>query len=256
MGGLWKSRELRIDINDVSLYIDGGGYGDFGAEYDPSVLINTNDNGFIAVEMQYRLGAFGYLASDDVKTYGQLNAGLLDQRFALEWVQQHISKFGGDPGRVTVGGESSGAGSVMLHSLAHGGRDSGLFNNLIAASPYSPPIYAYNDTVPSSYYYAFAQQAGCGGGGGDVVQNGSTAAVFECLVAADSETLQYASGNVSEYYGGGQRSFGSWAFVPVVDGEYIQERPATQLGRGAVSGQRILVGVRMPPKRQCDLPVC
>lgn len=109
---------------------DGGGYGDFGAVYDPSVLMNANNNGFIAVEIQYRLGAFGYLASAEVKAKGQLNAGLLDQRFALEWVQKHIAKFGGDPSRVTVGGESSGAGSVMYHALSNGGEDSELFNNV------------------------------------------------------------------------------------------------------------------------------
>lgn len=111
--------------------VDGGGYGDFGALYDPSVLINTNDNGFIVVEIQYRLGAFGFLASEDVKSHGKLNAGLLDQRFALQWVQKYISKFGGDPDRVTVGGESSGAGSVMFHTLAYGGEDDELlFSNV------------------------------------------------------------------------------------------------------------------------------
>lgn len=80
--------------------------------------------------MQYRLGAFGYLSSPDIKENGQLNAGILDQRFALEWVQQHISQFGGDPTRVTLGGESSGAGAVMHHSMAYGGQESNLFNNV------------------------------------------------------------------------------------------------------------------------------
>lgn len=103
--------------------------------------MNTNNNGFITVEIQYRLGAFGYLASADVKANGQLNSGLLDQRFALQWVQQHISKFGGDPSRVTVGGESSGAASAMYHALAYGGRNSSLFNNVRILLPLilSPP---------------------------------------------------------------------------------------------------------------------
>jgi carboxylesterase type B len=91
--------------------------------------MNTNGNGFITVEIQYRLGAFGYLASSDVRNQGQLNVGLLDQRYALQWVQEHIAKFGGDPTRVTVGGESSGAGSIMYLSMAHGGAESNLFNN-------------------------------------------------------------------------------------------------------------------------------
>lgn len=101
-------------------------------------MINTNNNSFIVVEIQYRLGAFGQLASAEVHKHGKLNAGLLDQRFALEWVQKHISRFGGDPTRVTLGGESSGAGSVMYQSLAYGGKESGLFNNVrISKTPNS-----------------------------------------------------------------------------------------------------------------------
>jgi carboxylesterase type B len=110
--------------------IDGGGHSVFGATYDPSVWMNTNDNGFIHVEMQYRLGAFGYLSSQEVKDNGVLNAGLLDQRFAIEWVKKHISKFGGDPERITIGGESSGAGSAMFHALAYGGQETSLFKNV------------------------------------------------------------------------------------------------------------------------------
>lgn len=116
---------------------DGGGYALFGAEYDPSPMMNTNNNGFITVEIQYRLGAFGFLSSSEVKEHGVTNAGLLDQRFALQWVQRHIAKFGGDPKRVTIGGESSGAGAVMLHALAYGGQEFNLFNNVrpLASSP-------------------------------------------------------------------------------------------------------------------------
>lgn len=80
--------------------------------------------------IQYRLGAFGFLASEDVHKHGKTNAGLLDMRFALEWVQSHISKFGGDPTRVTIGGESAGAGAVMLQAMAYGGREDHLFNNV------------------------------------------------------------------------------------------------------------------------------
>ena len=86
-----------------------------------------------------QLGAFGFLAGDDVYKHGTTNAGLYDQYLALQWVQRYISLFGGDPDRVTIGGISSGlfltlicvhilwlislpgAGSVMLQSMAYGG---------------------------------------------------------------------------------------------------------------------------------------
>ena len=93
--------------------------------------MTTNDNGFISVMIQYRLGAFGFLSSEDVKQNGQVNAGLLDQRFALHWVQDYIQKFGGDPKKVTLAGESAGAGSVMLQAMAYGGKqDVTLFDNV------------------------------------------------------------------------------------------------------------------------------
>lgn len=109
---------------------DGGGYSLFGATYDPSILMHDNGNDFVVVEIQYRLGAFGFLASSLIRDRGALNAGLLDQRFALEWVQEHIAKFGGDPARVTIAGESAGAGAVMLQALAYGGKESRLFKNV------------------------------------------------------------------------------------------------------------------------------
>ena len=65
---------------------------------------------FVWVSIQYRLGLFGFLAGRDIYDNGDLNTGLLDQRAALEWVQRHISAFGGDPARVTITGGSAGGG--------------------------------------------------------------------------------------------------------------------------------------------------
>ncbi|KAJ5956434.1 hypothetical protein N7501_010713 [Penicillium viridicatum] len=216
----------------VLLWIHGGGYGLFGAEYDPSEWINTNDNGFIAVMIQYRLGAFGFLSSEGVHKHGKTNAGLLDMRFALEWVQEHIGKFGGNSSRVTIAGESSGAGSAVLQSMAYGGREDHLFNNVIAASPYTTSLYQYDGEVPTNHYQHFAERAGCYHGG-----NISGAAVFDCLVNADTNTLQYASANVSI-----SGAWGTWAFQPVVDGDFIRELPSKQLLKNKVSGKRVLSG--------------
>jgi carboxylesterase type B len=53
------------------------------------------------VSLNYRVGAFGWLAGQDVQRNGDANAGLLDQRAALMWVQKYITKFGGDPNNGT-----------------------------------------------------------------------------------------------------------------------------------------------------------
>lgn len=115
------------------MYIaDGGGYSLFSATgLDPTEFMTTNNNTFISVIIQYRLGAFGFLPGDDVKADGALNAGLLDMNFALQWVQKYIEQFGGDPSRVTIAGESAGAGAVMYQAMAYGGaQDISLFQNV------------------------------------------------------------------------------------------------------------------------------
>ena len=100
---------------------------------DPTELMKQNDNGFISVIIQYRLGAFGFLSSEDVKNGGALNAGLLDMNFALQWVQQYASKFGGDASRVTIAGESAGGAAVLYQSMAYGGKQKdNLFQNVCA----------------------------------------------------------------------------------------------------------------------------
>jgi carboxylesterase type B len=71
----------------VLVWIHGGGYGAGNGQLDFSDLLNTNGNNFVAVAIQYRLGAFGFLASDELDRRGVVNAGLLDQFFALQWVQ-------------------------------------------------------------------------------------------------------------------------------------------------------------------------
>jgi carboxylesterase type B len=77
----------------------------------------------IYVSLQYRLGAFGFLSSADVRENGQANVGLLDQRSALNWVQRNIRAFGGDPAKVTIIGGSAGGSSGELLCLVGGEAD-------------------------------------------------------------------------------------------------------------------------------------
>lgn len=90
----------------VLVWIHGGGYGAGSGRQDLSSILAANNNSFVAVAIQYRLGAFGFLASDEVYRKGVVNAGILDQQFALEWVQKYISLFGGNASQVTIAGES------------------------------------------------------------------------------------------------------------------------------------------------------
>lgn len=130
-----KARKLPVYV-----WIHGGGYGQADGTYDFTEFINANGNKYVVVSMNYRvsnpppwwtpkmtkalqLGAFGFLSSEDVNENGDVNAGLLDQRLSLEWVQKWIHLFGGDKSRVTIFGVSAGGGSVMLHSMANGGTD-------------------------------------------------------------------------------------------------------------------------------------
>ncbi|KAK0291095.1 hypothetical protein LTR35_001816 [Friedmanniomyces endolithicus] len=213
-----------------SIKVEGSG------RQDLTAFINTNDNAFVGVAIQYRLGAFGFLSSDEVYRKGVVNAGLLDQHLALQWVQQYIHQFNGDPTQVTISGESAGGGSVMLQDMAYGGSlGTQLFINSIAASPYLPMQYGYKDWVPSQSYYAFATQAGCAPTT-PYLKNGSTP-IFECLMSKDSATLINASATVSE-----EGSYGNWAFLPVTDGIIVQDLPSRQLGRGKVNGLNMLVG--------------
>ncbi|KAK8127968.1 Carboxylesterase [Apiospora sp. TS-2023a] len=96
----------------VMVWIHGGGFKSGSAS-----MARHNGTSFAAhqdvvvVTLNYRLGPFGFPISPAVPTKEQ-NVGLYDQRFALQWVQDNIASFGGDPARVTIFGESSGATSV------------------------------------------------------------------------------------------------------------------------------------------------
>ena len=197
-------------------------------------MVMTNNHGFIVVVIQYRLGAFGFLSSAELSHFATANAGLYDMHFSLEWIQNYIHLFGGDPSRVTISGESAGGGAVMLQAMAYGGTDgTKYFQNAIVASPYLPMQWDYNDFMPTQSYYLFAQAAGCLNQALDTVNS----TIFECLQAKDSISLQNASAYVT-----GSGKFGTWSFLPVTDGNFLQKRPSEQLLAGDVNGERMLSG--------------
>jgi carboxylesterase type B len=101
----------------VLVYIHGGGYvagskDDFASA---GLLQRAASTGppMVMVSLNYRLGALGFLSGPTVQKDGLANAGLHDQRFALNWIRKNIHLFGGDPEKVTVWGGSAGASSIL-----------------------------------------------------------------------------------------------------------------------------------------------
>ncbi|CAL1544598.1 unnamed protein product [Lymnaea stagnalis] len=113
----------------VYVFIHGGAFfrGN-GNCYDPSTLAAFGE--IIVVTVNYRLGPFGFATTSDDVISG--NMGLWDQHEALKWVNRHIREFGGDPKRVTLGGQSAGSYSALFQALYEGNDD--LFQRVIAQS--------------------------------------------------------------------------------------------------------------------------
>ena len=132
---VWAPRETS-EPRPVLFWIHGGGYtGGSGstAIYDGTPLAA---DGAVVVTINYRLNVFGFLAhpalSAESPHGASGNYGLLDMVAALEWVRDNIAAFGGDPGRVTIFGESAGGGAVMSVMLVP--QAGGLFHGAIAQS--------------------------------------------------------------------------------------------------------------------------
>jgi para-nitrobenzyl esterase len=151
----------RFGLHPVMVWIHGGalvtGESD---DYDATRLVEQGD--VIVVTINYRLGELGFLAHSALTAespdHASGNYGLLDQQEALRWVRRNILLFGGDPGRVTIFGES--AGGLSVHSQLAAPGSAGLFHRAIVESG------AYQLAQPSlataeAFGAAFAAAAGC-----------------------------------------------------------------------------------------------
>jgi para-nitrobenzyl esterase len=126
----------RAEKRPVYVWIYGGGFiGGTGAnpEFDGETLARK---GVVVVTFNYRVGVLGFLATPELSAesgHGASgNYGLLDDIAALQWVQRNIAAFGGDPAKVTIGGQSAGAGSVGFLTMSPLAK--GLFRAGIAQS--------------------------------------------------------------------------------------------------------------------------
>ncbi|GLB44903.1 putative type-B carboxylesterase lipase family protein [Lyophyllum shimeji] len=216
-----------LERKPVVIFIHGGGYQEGNALFvNGQDLVREAGRGVVAVAIQYRLGVFGFLAGSQVKAGGVLNAGLLDQEFAFRWVQEHITKFGGDPNKVTIWGQSAGAGSVLQHVIAHDGKTSPpLFRGAITSSSFVPPQYNYDDPIHETLYNEVVSQTNCA----------SSTDTLNCLRGVDVASLQVTNVNISA-----SALFGTFIFVPVVDGTFITQRATQALKQRKINGNALL----------------
>ena len=117
----------------VMVWFHGGGlFSGESNDYDGSKLVKRGH--VVVVTLNYRVGVFGFLSHPAINDEGHpaINYGIMDQQLALRWVQKNIAAFGGDPGNVTIFGQSGGATAVMANLVSP--LSKGLFHRAINES--------------------------------------------------------------------------------------------------------------------------
>ena len=212
----------------VLVWIHGGG--NRGGASGGTVESRITERGIVLVSIQYRLGALGFLSHAALSAGDGGHSGnyaLLDQQFALHWVQRNIARFGGDPRRVTIAGESAGAQDVALQQLSPLAR--GLFRGAIQESGTAgfgvpPRSLAQNEAVGA----LFAKAAG--------LASDATAAQLRALpvdrVLAAQEAVVVPGLEDNSFI---------W-LQAVVDGRVLRDTPAHLLARRRASPVPLIIG--------------
>lgn len=205
----------------VYLFIQGGGFNENSGNNNGRALLKASGLSMVIVTFNYRVGPYGFLASAEVQENGSLNNGLKDQRQMLQWVQDHIRQFGGNPGHVVMGGASAGAASVTLQSVAYGGRNDGLFHAIAAESQ---SFAAVRTVSESQYQYdQLVARTNCNA---KKTGNNDTLA---CLRGLDITTLDKY--NVKTQFPGATE-LPLFAYNPTLDHDFIQDYPLIQFESG------------------------
>ncbi|GAA2585999.1 carboxylesterase/lipase family protein [Microbacterium binotii] len=214
----------------VMVWIHGGAY-TFGASsqplFDAISLVTHGD--VVVVTVNYRLGAFGFLdLASLLPEHGfDRNLALKDVLLALEWVQQNIRAFGGDPDRVTVFGESAGGGLVTTLLATPSAR--GLFHRAIAESSPASSVYGAERARAVAARFTAALRI-------DETQPDAA----EALRAATPQ--QIVDAGMEVYAQVPDADPGVLAFAPVIDGDLLPEAPAVMLREGRGLAVPLLIG--------------
>ncbi|RWA11787.1 hypothetical protein EKO27_g3304 [Xylaria grammica] len=221
----------------VMVFIYGGSffYGQNSeASISPDGVVSESvANGLpvIMVVINYRLGFFGFAQSAALEAEGSENAGLRDQRLALEWVRHHIDQFGGDPDKVTIFGQSSGGLSVGMQIMAYGGSKPVPFQQGICESQATEPGITANFTIDAMQ--RVVDTVGCN------TSSLHSAETVNCLRDFDTETLLNAS--LVTYDDSISSNIGD-IWLPVVDGDFLPAAPSKLIKEGRFANVTTMIG--------------
>ncbi|MBE1467150.1 para-nitrobenzyl esterase [Kibdelosporangium phytohabitans] len=206
------------------VWLYGGAFNSGAAEeFDGTRLATSGD--VVVVSMNYRLGALGFLSSPALDGSGG-NYGLMDQTAALRWVKRNAARFGGDPGNVTLAGQSAGARAVCAHLASPLSR--GLFHRAISQSGACD-----NEVLTLPAAQAFGAQA--------TEQLGCTAApdVAACLRGQSVEKLLGTLAGVGFAFNG-KVSDRPWN--PVAGTPMLPKQPRDAMRDGTAARVPLIVG--------------
>ncbi|XP_071794240.1 acetylcholinesterase-like [Asterias amurensis] len=215
----------------VILSVHGGGY-ILGAgtmeELMPSPLVAVG--GVIVVAFNYRIGALGFLSTNDDVIPG--NMGMLDQKLAMEWVRDNIEAFGGDPNRVTIAGVSAGSSSVGLHMVSPA--SAGLFRGAIMESGSGSAYWASMSSEKArGRAFALGKLVGC--------EQETSQELLECLQRVENGDIFVENQHLklSEALG----ELGFTFFSPVYDdGTFLTEAVPDLYAKGAINDAASIIG--------------
>lgn len=228
---IWAPRLPRTAPRPVMVWIHGGAYV-FGSSSQPlfnaAALVNHGD--VVVVTINYRLGAFGFLDLPTLLPEGGFdhNLALKDVLLALRWVHRNIAAFGGDPDRVTVFGESAGAG--IATALLATPTAAGLFSRAIIQS--APVSSMHGLERARAVAERFVGELGL-----DPTDHEGCIAGLRHASAADIVTA-----GMKVYDAIPDQYPGTLAFAPVIDGEIIPESPIRVLHEGRGLPVPLMIG--------------
>ncbi|KAI9055617.1 hypothetical protein LZ554_000561 [Drepanopeziza brunnea f. sp. 'monogermtubi'] len=208
-----------------------GGIGDTSRRV--SHLAAWSAEPMIAVSFNYRVGALGFLPSTVMAEEGLLNVGLKDQELLLEWIQENIAAFGGDPDNVTVRGSSAGAHSVGHHLLYNTDRPPPFARAIMeSGAATARAVYSYSNPIHELQFREFLKILGC--------PSKPESEIVTTLRGYSTAEIRAASNQIFHKYNPSVR----WPFQPVIDGKggIIVTRPIDAWKAGKWHKVPILTG--------------